>query len=292
MAHGLSGTRRDRPRRLRRALRRRRLRRARLRPPRLRRQRRRARPLPAPAPARGLGGGDRLRPFASRASTPAGSRPSAPRWAAATRSPRRRPTAGRRRDQPGPLPRHASPGAPLAARVVAADDAARPARGRHLPAVGQPDEAAFINAPGAEAGWRRVVAIGEDSRWRNRVSSRWLLGSRSASARSAARALHCPWLVCVGEADRVARPAPAIAAAQAGPARRAAHLSRRRPLRHLRRPRARGGRRRSARVPRPPPRLSRRRAFRDGMRRESAVDRPISLLGSSFGLPAVVFSAA
>ena len=35
---------------------------------------------------------------------------------------------------------------------------------------------AFINAPGGEAGWRHVVAIGEDSRWRNRVSARWLLG--------------------------------------------------------------------------------------------------------------------
>lgn len=46
----------------------------------------------------------------------------------------------------------------------------------YLPAVGQPHEAAFIRAPGAEAGWRQVVAIGEDSRWRNRVSAAWLLG--------------------------------------------------------------------------------------------------------------------
>ena len=49
-------------------------------------------------------------------------------------------------------------------------------RGRHVPAVGQPHEAAFINAPDSEAGWRRVVAGGEDSRWRDRVSARWLLG--------------------------------------------------------------------------------------------------------------------
>lgn len=89
-------------------------------------------------------------------------------------------------------------------------------RGRHLPAVGQPDEAAFINAPHAEAGWRRVVAGGEDSRWRNRVSSRWLLGFPYRPARRAA-GLHCPWLVCVGEADRVARPGPAIAAARRAP---------------------------------------------------------------------------
>jgi pimeloyl-ACP methyl ester carboxylesterase len=90
------------------------------------------------------------------------------------------------------------------------------ARGRHLPAVGEPHEAAFINAPGGEAGWRHVVAIGEDSRWRNRVSSRWLLGAPFRPARLAA-GLHCPWLLCVGEADRVARPGPAIAAARRAP---------------------------------------------------------------------------
>ncbi len=90
------------------------------------------------------------------------------------------------------------------------------ARGEHLPAVGQPHEAAFINAPGGDAGWRRVVAGGEDSRWRNRVSSRWLLRPPYRPARHAA-GLHCPWLLCVGEADRVARPGPAIAAARRAP---------------------------------------------------------------------------
>lgn len=88
--------------------------------------------------------------------------------------------------------------------------------GRHLPVVGQPHEPALINAPGGEEGWRRVVAIGEDSRWRNRVSSRWLLGRPYRPARHAAR-LHCPWLVCVGDSDRVARPGPAIAAARRAP---------------------------------------------------------------------------
>jgi alpha-beta hydrolase superfamily lysophospholipase len=100
--------------------------------------------------------------------------------------------------------------------VVSARMLLAAARGGHLPAVGSPRQAAFINAPGGEAGWRRVVAGGEDSRWRNRVSARWLLGRPYRPARFAA-SLHCPWLVCVGESDRVARPGPAIAAARRAP---------------------------------------------------------------------------
>jgi uncharacterized protein len=88
--------------------------------------------------------------------------------------------------------------------------------GRYLPVVGQPDEAALINAPGGEAGWRYVVATGEDSRWRDRVSSRWLLGRPYRPARHAAK-LHCPWLVCVGECDQTAKPGPAIVAARRAP---------------------------------------------------------------------------
>jgi pimeloyl-ACP methyl ester carboxylesterase len=101
--------------------------------------------------------------------------------------------------------------AKVRARMIAAAT-----RGEFLPAVGQPDQAAFINAPGAEAGWRHVVAIGEDSRWRDRVSSRWLLGRPFNPCRFA-KDLHCPWLVCVGEADQVAKPGPAIAAAKRAP---------------------------------------------------------------------------
>jgi len=88
--------------------------------------------------------------------------------------------------------------------------------GKHLPAVGQPHEAAFINAPDSEAGWRHIVATGEDSHWRNRVSARWLLGRPYRPAGLAAK-LHCPWLVCVGEADQVAAPGPAIEAARSAP---------------------------------------------------------------------------
>ena len=91
---------------------------------------------------------------------------------------------------------HRAPARVLATMLIAA------VRNRYLPAVGQPTEAAFINAPHAEVGWRRVVATGEASAWRNRVSSRWLLGRPFRPVRYAAR-LHCPWLVCVGEADRV-----------------------------------------------------------------------------------------
>jgi pimeloyl-ACP methyl ester carboxylesterase len=89
-------------------------------------------------------------------------------------------------------------------------------RDEYMPAVGQPNEAAFINAPTSEAGWRHVVAIGEDSRWRDRASARWLLGRPFNPGRHA-KHLHCPWLVCVGDADQVARPAAAIAAAKRAP---------------------------------------------------------------------------
>jgi pimeloyl-ACP methyl ester carboxylesterase len=99
----------------------------------------------------------------------------------------------------------------VTAKVLAAA-----ARNDHLPVLGEPDEPALLNAPGAAAGWRHVVATGEDSRWRDRVSTRWLLGAPFRPARKAAK-LHCPWLVCVGEADRVARPGPAIAAARRAP---------------------------------------------------------------------------
>jgi uncharacterized protein len=88
--------------------------------------------------------------------------------------------------------------------------------GGYLPAVGQPHEAAFIRAPGAEAGWRHVVAIGEDSRWRNRCSAGWLLGPPYSPIAHAAT-LHCPWLVCVGGDDQVAQPEPAIEAARRAP---------------------------------------------------------------------------
>jgi pimeloyl-ACP methyl ester carboxylesterase len=89
------------------------------------------------------------------------------------------------------------------------------AAGGHLPAVGQPHEAAFINAPEAEEGWRHVVSIGEDSRWRNRASAGWLLGGYSPIRH--AETLHCPWLVCAAEEDNVARPGPAIAAGRRAP---------------------------------------------------------------------------
>jgi pimeloyl-ACP methyl ester carboxylesterase len=98
--------------------------------------------------------------------------------------------------------------------VQAAIGAAAKAGG-HLPAVGAPHEAAFINAPGAEAGWRHVVSIGEDSRWRNRASAGWLLNDYSTIRH--AETMHCPWLVCVGEDDNVALPGPAIAAGQRAP---------------------------------------------------------------------------
>ena len=76
----------------------------------------------------------------------------------------------------------------------------------YLPAVGQPHEAAFINAPDSEAGWRHVVAIGEDSRWRNRVSSRWLLGRPYNPGRHAKRCTVRGWSA---SAEPIRSPTPA-----------------------------------------------------------------------------------
>ena len=135
----------------------------------------------------------------------------------------------------------------VTARVLAAA-----VRGDHLPAVGQPNEAAFINAPGAEAGWRRVVATGEDSRWRDRVSARWLLGRPYRPARHASdAALPVAGVRRRGRPRRAAGTGDRRCAPRA--VRGAAHLSGGRPLRHLRRPAARGGRRGPARVPRAAP---------------------------------------
>ena len=60
------------------------------------------------------------------------------------------------------------------------------------------------------------MAIGEDSRWRNRVSSAWLLGEPYQPIRHAA-SLHCPWLACIAEADQVAKAGPAIEAVESAP---------------------------------------------------------------------------
>jgi pimeloyl-ACP methyl ester carboxylesterase len=101
-------------------------------------------------------------------------------------------------------------------RQVVEEMKAVAAEGGYLPAVGQPHEAAFISAPGAEIGWRRVVAIGEESRWRNRVSAAWLLGPSYSPIQHAA-SLHCTWLVCIAADDQVAKPEPAIEAARRAP---------------------------------------------------------------------------
>jgi cephalosporin-C deacetylase-like acetyl esterase len=88
-------------------------------------------------------------------------------------------------------------------------------KGGYLPAVGQLDEPAMINQPGGEVGWRRIVALGDKSRWRNRMSAGWLLNGYEPGQYAAT--LHCPWLVCIAADDRIARPGPAIEAALRAP---------------------------------------------------------------------------
>lgn len=89
------------------------------------------------------------------------------------------------------------------------------AKGGYLPAVGQINEPAMINQPGGEVGWRRVVALGDKSRWRNRMSAAWLLNGYEPGQYAAT--LHCPWLVCIAADDRTTLPGPAIEAALRAP---------------------------------------------------------------------------
>ena len=183
-------------------------------------------------------------------STPTGSRRSARRWAAATRWPPRPTTARRRRDQPGPVPRHRAPGPPLlAARSPRACCSPRRPRPSTCPRSARPDEAAFINAPGARG---RLAARRRDRRGLALAQPRLL----ALAARPPFRPVRHARAACTARGSSASArpiasrgPGPAIAAARARAARRAAHLPGRRPLRHLRRPGPRGGRRRPDRVP-------------------------------------------
>ena len=89
-------------------------------------------------------------------------------------------------------------------------------RGEHLPAVGARTRRRSSTRPTP----RRAGAA--SSRWaRTRAGATASRRAGCSAARSGpirhAAGLHCPWLVCVGEADRVARPGPAIAAARRAP---------------------------------------------------------------------------
>ena len=171
----------------------------------------------------------------------------------------------RRRDQPGARSSTSSPRrtgllSAVAARMLLAAALRPPPAGGRRAATRPPSS----TRPAARPAGGGSSPIGEDSRWRNRVSSRWLLGAPFRTGRHAARpALSLARLRRRGRPGRPARPGDR--APLGGAARRAAPLPGRRPLRHLRRPRARGGRRRPGRLPPPPP-ASRRRADTRRMR--------------------------
>ena len=79
--------------------------------------------------------------------------------------------------------------------------AARSARGRGVP---------YVMAP-------RGMLVPELIHRRNRLAKTlWLRLLEWRNLRHA-DALHCPWLVCVGEVDNVALPGPAIAAGRRAP---------------------------------------------------------------------------
>ena len=90
-------------------------------------------------------------------------------------------------------------------------------RGRHLPAVGQPRRGGLHQRARRRG---RLAPRRRDRRGLALAQPRLLAlaARRVPTARPATPpSLHCPWLVCVGEADRVAKPGPAIAAARRAP---------------------------------------------------------------------------
>ena len=156
-------------------------------------------------------------PARCRASTPSGSPPSAPRWAAATRSRRRRTTRGSRPPISQvpflDMSRQAHRSSPLVTRPDAARRRARPAPAGGRPAATRrPSSTRPAASPaGATSSRSARTRAGATGSPRAGCSA-----APTVPARHAAK-LHCPWLLCVGEADRVARPGPAIAAARRAP---------------------------------------------------------------------------
>ena len=249
MAHGLSGTRRDRLGPFAERFAAAGLLRARLRPPRLRRQRRRA----GPVRARDASSRTGVRRSRSRAPLPGvdpervatfgSSMGGGNALAAAAGDPR---VAAAISQVPFlDIVRQAHRSSP---RVTARDAARRGRAARTCRPSARPDEAAFINAPGAEAG---LAARRRDRRGLALARPRLLaLAARPAVPAGPPRARAA---LPVARLRRRGRPRRAAGTGDRGgaprAARRAAHLPGRRPLRHLRRARARGARRRPARLP-------------------------------------------
>jgi len=83
------------------------------------------------------------------------------------------------------------------------------------PLVGPPGALAVMTAPGAEAGYRRLIP--PEVRFHDRVSARVALRVGSYRPRTSAPRVRAPMLVCVATEDLVTPPQPAIAAARAAP---------------------------------------------------------------------------
>jgi pimeloyl-ACP methyl ester carboxylesterase len=106
--------------------------------------------------------------------------------------------------------RHTPTRASLALTIAGLRDVLRARRGRepyYVPAAGKPGEVAAMTAPEALPGIQALVR--EGSKWENRFAARVFLRVGRYRPFRDARALRCPWLVCVCRDDETAPPGPA-----------------------------------------------------------------------------------
>jgi dienelactone hydrolase len=110
------------------------------------------------------------------------------------------------------------PGPALKATALAVRDEVASRRGRppvYLPAVGDPGEVAAMTSPHSKPGFLSI--LGEDSRWRDEVAARIMLRVGSYRPVTKAPRVAAPLLVCVADGDDLTPPEPAVRIAERAP---------------------------------------------------------------------------
>ena len=114
--------------------------------------------------------------------------------------------------------RRIAPATALRATVLGLRDEAGRLRGRapvYLPAVGEPGEVAAMTSPESKPGFLSI--LGEESRWRDEVAARIMLHVGRYRPIASAPRVEVPLLVCVADRDDLTPPDPAVRVAERAP---------------------------------------------------------------------------